>query len=76
VFVARLSAWLIIRAGGCDGLSPRLVGSRAIFSVVMARLDRAIQYPSALAIEPRGGGVLGRPVKPGDDGLGLGGALR
>ncbi|MGO9359934.1 MAG: hypothetical protein ACLP1D_20095 [Xanthobacteraceae bacterium] len=36
--------------------------------IVMARLDRAIQYPGAAVKEPRGGGVLGRQVEPGDDG--------
>jgi hypothetical protein len=35
---------------------------------VVARLDRAIQYSREICDELRGRGVLGRPVKPGDDG--------
>ena len=36
-------------------------------TAVVARLDRAIQYSSAICDQSRSRGVLGRPVKPGDD---------
>jgi hypothetical protein len=39
-------------------------------TTVIARLDRAIQYSRGGCSKPRGRGVLDRPVKPGDDGLG------
>jgi hypothetical protein len=32
------------------------------------RRKRVIQYAVAFMIDPGGGGVLDRPVKPGDDG--------
>jgi len=34
---------------------------------VVARLDRAIQYAAASALTMTVSGILGRPVKPGDD---------
>jgi hypothetical protein len=37
--------------------------------VVIARLDRVIQYTAAARIRGHSGGILGRPVKPGDDNL-------
>jgi hypothetical protein len=36
-------------------------------TAVIARLDRATQYPETSAIESRSRGVLDRPLKPGDD---------
>jgi len=30
-------------------------------------LDRVIQYAAALMLKCEGSGILGRPVKPGDD---------
>jgi len=33
----------------------------------MARFKRAIQYPRGLSFEHSVSGILGRPVKPGDD---------
>jgi hypothetical protein len=38
-------------------------------TVVIARLDRATQYSRDGRVQPRGRGVLDRPVKPGDDTL-------
>jgi len=34
---------------------------------VIARLDRAIQYAAASRLNMTASGILGRPVKPGDD---------
>jgi hypothetical protein len=34
---------------------------------VIARLDRAIQYAAASRLNTTVSGILGRPVKPGDD---------
>jgi hypothetical protein len=34
---------------------------------VVARLDRAIQYAVASRLNTTFSGILGRPVKPGDD---------
>src|SRR5438552_3797207 len=36
---------------------------------VTTRLDRVAQYPSASAFDHRCPGVLGRPIKSGDDGF-------
>jgi|GEM_PF-3301803 hypothetical protein len=36
-------------------------------SDVVTRLDRVIQYAAALMLKCEGSGILGRPVKPGDD---------
>jgi len=36
-------------------------------ATVVARLDRATQYSEARVFESRGGGVLDRPLKAGDD---------
>jgi hypothetical protein len=36
-------------------------------SIVIARLDRAIQYAAASQLNTTVSGILGRPVKPGDD---------
>jgi hypothetical protein len=47
---------------------------RPLFDVI-ARLDRAIQYSRGGAAEPRSRGVLGPPIKSGDDGGGCGKAF-
>ena len=39
-------------------------------SIVVARLDRAIQYAAAFKLDPAVSGILGRPVEPGDDSIG------
>jgi len=44
-------------------------------STVVARLDRAIQYAAASAFNMTVSGILGRPVKPGDD-SGVGSIIR
>ena len=36
-------------------------------TAVVTRLERAIQYSSEICDQSRSRGVLGRPVKPGDD---------
>ncbi|QFI73391.1 hypothetical protein F8237_13885 [Bradyrhizobium betae] len=40
---------------------------RAAPTAVMPRLDRGIQYAAAYRFNHNRLGVLGRPVKPGDD---------
>jgi len=45
--------------------------ARESHSVVVARLDRAIQYAAASRSILDVSGILGRPVKPGDDGWGM-----
>jgi hypothetical protein len=40
----------------------------APIKTVVARLDRAIQYAAASRFILNVSGILGRPVKPGDDG--------
>jgi hypothetical protein len=40
---------------------------RATIKTVVARLDRAIQYAAAPRSIANAAGILGRPVKPGDD---------
>src|SRR5260370_17455217 len=53
--------------GFCEGPpSAACMGARPITGVI-ARLDRATQYAVTAVMESRGRGVLGRPVKPGDD---------
>jgi hypothetical protein len=47
----------------CGGMFDKQ--ERAIFSAVIARLDRAPSIPETLMIEPKSRGVLDRPVKPG-----------
>ncbi|RZN12086.1 hypothetical protein CWO91_06050 [Bradyrhizobium genosp. SA-3] len=42
-----------------------MLKQRASTSAVIARLDRAIQYPEAVVIEPRGRGVLDSPLSRG-----------
>jgi hypothetical protein len=49
----------------CGGMFDKQ--ERAIFSAVIARLDRAPSIPETLMIEPKSRGVLDRPVKPDDD---------
>jgi len=39
----------------------------ATIETVVARLDRAIQYAAASRLNTTVSGILGRPVKPGDD---------
>jgi len=39
----------------------------ASFSTVMPRFKRASSIPETAVLERMGRGVLGRPVKPGDD---------
>ncbi|OSI69358.1 hypothetical protein BST63_24100 [Bradyrhizobium canariense] len=39
----------------------------ATFSAVMPRLDRGIHYAAASPYPTDASGILGRPVKPGDD---------
>ncbi|WP_448029115.1 hypothetical protein [Bradyrhizobium liaoningense] len=41
-------------------------------SAVMPRLDRGIQYAAASPLDHNRLGVLDRPVKPGDDTVGVG----
>jgi hypothetical protein len=36
-------------------------------TIVVAQLDRAIQYAAASELNTTASGILGRPVKPGDD---------
>ena len=50
-----------------DGLLCRIPSGRLKGTGVIARLDRATSIPETPKIEPRSRGVLGRPVKPGDD---------
>src|SRR5260370_17165485 len=53
--------------GFCEGPpSAACMGARPITGVI-ARLDRATQYAVTAVMESRGRGVLGPPVKPGDD---------
>jgi hypothetical protein len=44
-----------------------LPGSARHIKTVVARLDRAIQYAAASRLNTSFSGILGRPVKPGDD---------
>jgi hypothetical protein len=43
----------------------------ATIKTVVARLDRAIQYAAASRFISNASGILGRPVKPGDDSGGV-----
>jgi hypothetical protein len=43
------------------------LAERATISVVIARLDRAIQYAAAFQRSSNVSGILGPPDKPGDD---------
>src|SRR5258708_34781199 len=53
--------------GFCEGApSAACMGARPITGVI-ALLDRATQYAVTAVMESRGRGVLGPPVKPGDD---------
>jgi hypothetical protein len=59
---------------GADGGSA-VIASEAVhlckdattIKTVIARLDRAIQYAAASRSISNASGILGRPVKPGDD---------
>jgi hypothetical protein len=55
---------------------PHIVVARgkaaATIKTVVARLDRAIQYAAASRFIISVSGILGRPVKPGDDNRGRG----
>ncbi|MDO9293148.1 MAG: hypothetical protein Q7U09_16320, partial [Hydrogenophaga sp.] len=50
-----------------NGLGAALMNKTT--TIVIARLDRATQYSRDGRVQPRGRGVLDRPVKPGDDSL-------
>jgi hypothetical protein len=52
----------VLRSFGMRGRT-----SRASFSVVVLRESGGPSIPETSVIEPRSLGVLGRPVKPGDD---------
>src|SRR4051794_10592536 len=54
---------------GDDGFFQDAPHSPFTHSPVTTRLDRVAQYSRAPAFDHRCCGVLGRPVKPGDDGL-------
>jgi hypothetical protein len=45
----------------------RMVGFVASHTTVVVRLDRTIQYAAASRLFAGVSGILGRPVKPGDD---------
>jgi hypothetical protein len=40
-------------------------------TLVVARLDRAIQYAADSRLNATASGILGRPVEPGDDSWGM-----
>ncbi|MGY3122138.1 hypothetical protein ACVWXQ_006075 [Bradyrhizobium sp. S3.14.4] len=51
----------------CAPSGAKVFGRSLALEVVIARLDRAIQYPRGSSAEPRCRGVLDAPVKPGHD---------
>jgi len=68
---------MMLRRRHCE-LGPAALGLTPINktnTTVIARLDRATQYSRDSRVQPRGRGVLDRPVKPGDDSLVVAGGL-
>jgi hypothetical protein len=57
--------------GAKRGLVPMCPNATTFFTV-MPRLDRGIQYTAAHPLNHSRLGVLDRPVKPGDDTVGVG----
>jgi hypothetical protein len=68
--LASLEYWIVI--GRRESAKP-VAGDneRQSPSVVVARLDRAIQYAAAFRLNTTASGILGRPVKPGNDSWGI-----
>ena len=58
----------ICRKGNCSARKKLGLGkAAATIKTVVARLDRAIEYAAASRSISNVSGILGRPVKPGDD---------